>query len=107
MNEFNIGYIGPAKQIKMLGFDGFETFKIDDVTIGIRPKWISVKDEFPENGHYVLAFDGSDIFIVKFNRTSRAKKIEGYFSGSCECEDFNEITHWIPLPHTPKWKEND
>lgn len=39
--------IHPPKPLSFKGEVGCETYKIDENTIGMRPKWISVKDSFP------------------------------------------------------------
>jgi hypothetical protein len=55
-------------------------------------KWISVKDELPEDGEYVLGYyyNGCDIF--QFNG--------GFFLINLNRN--RDITHWQPLPNPPK-----
>lgn len=97
--------ISPDKPIIFKGNDGCETYKIDDYTIGVRPKWISVEDEKPKIGlehrylflngkgevTYGYAFDIEDERIVWINDMDR---------------ETNEIaTHWMPLPKPPGVKD--
>ena len=53
-------------------------------------KWISVKDELPENGYWLCYFDDGFISTVTM-------------SGDWELwDDSGEVTHWMPLPKPPK-----
>jgi hypothetical protein len=51
--------------------------------------WINVKDEMPENGHYMLT-DG-DIVISGL-------KLDG---GWLIPPQMNGVTHWMPMPMPP------
>ena len=56
-------------------------------------KWISVKDRFPDNeDNIILAYDG----CVGFGWYSHVQSV--FYSGAYA----REVTHWMPLPETPK-----
>ena len=65
-------------------------------------KWIKCSDRFPEHDQYSLCWDGTDIYLLKFEQRSdgRHKKRYGIFD-CCDDNYFNEITHWMPLPEPP------
>ena len=97
----------PCKPLSIQGIDGCETYKIDENTIGVRPKWISVKDRLPEcekclavcisekGKMYNMRHDGW------FRDTLYACRMHG--------EEFIieshgptlPATHWMPLPEFP------
>jgi hypothetical protein len=56
--------------------------------------WISVKDSLPDIGKDVLTYDGEYI-LVEYLLLD-----EDIFTWSCS--DFDDITHWMPLPEPPK-----
>ena len=60
-------------------------------------EWISVKDRLPENGKKVLVYckeNKNDYEIGAYSDTYR-----GFFvRQTC----YENITHWMPLPQTPK-----
>lgn len=64
-------------------------------------KWISVKDKLPEEGTDVLSCNikSKEIaidYIVKFESEPL-----GYI-WACRLQDeFNNVTHWMPLPELP------
>ena len=39
--------VKPTEPITLKGDPGYETYMIDETTFGVRPKWISVKQEMP------------------------------------------------------------
>lgn len=68
-------------------------------------EWISVKDKLPEPQEFVLAYNGSKIFVASRFHLGH----EEYFSPSiCTCCESDEheyhhaITYWMPLPEIPK-----
>lgn len=61
------------------------------------PKWISVDERLPEDGHRVVAIceNGmTGIMDYKDDGTPFAARILGHY--------FSNITHWMPLPEQPK-----
>lgn len=105
--------------------DGYETYKIDDNTIGIRPKWISCKDRLPKisynendqndtyTSHPVLVYCNERpgiqcvAYLVQeqdenswnFEELSWELYIPGN-GGEIIDRDFETFTHWMPLPST-------
>jgi|APCry1669189567_1035234.scaffolds.fasta_scaffold41436_1 hypothetical protein len=64
-------------------------------------KWISVKDQLPKKGEWVLLFDGEEYLIGKIpsgkipSGASNTNFHEWYLNccTSC-CFSFGEVTHW-------------
>ncbi len=68
-------------------------------------KWISVEDQLPHDGDYVLVYYFNDIEIYRFWTTSdKRRKIQdwGFEDPSGFCFESQKITHWMPLPEIPK-----
>lgn len=55
----NPGKAEPSKCLCIHAIDGYETYFIDDNTIGVRPTWFDVKD-CPKNAPVILT-DGDDV----------------------------------------------
>ena len=56
------------------------------------PQWISVEDELPEETQWVLVYGA----------TSELAPIDtSYFDSKSTWEELG-VTHWMPLPETPK-----
>ncbi len=66
-------------------------------------EWVSIKEKYPEKDKYVLCCDHKDLFILKFTESESGmeRKKVYYFTSSCECEYYEGITHWMPLPKHP------
>lgn len=65
-----------------------------------KPKWISVKDRLPEKGQQVLAYNPTDKeepFWVDYLFLNANKELRWDMG-------VNEVTHWMPLPESPKEK---
>jgi hypothetical protein len=93
----------PDKTISLVGCDGYESYKIDGSTIGIRPKWISVKDRLPEFDIHVLAHDTQRSYIC-FRREEIEYNEHWGICEDCDCSCqgcTGAITHWMPLPDPP------
>lgn len=78
----------------LTGMSGYETYFIDNHTIGVRPKWISVKEQIPAEWEKVLATDGIQIwidYVVMFSTTD-------YIWGSVMHNDQDRVKFWMPLP---------
>ncbi len=99
MNEIPIPEpVKPSQDIKIIGIEGYETYRIDDSSIGVRPKWISVKDRLPPDDEDVLV-NARQNGIYTAHLTIRNDWI-----CSCLCYEgsfLNNITHWMPLPEPP------
>lgn len=65
------------------------------------PQWISVEDEKPDIGQYVLVYhkDGN-MQCAQYSRSGYDDRdlwgLDYYYEGQ------GEITHWMPLPTNPK-----
>jgi hypothetical protein len=89
----------PQKPLSFLGSDGYETYVIDENTIGVRPKWISVEDRLPPDGQTVLIWSAGYIYQGWYEKTSL---ICGDFYDKDTCLIIENVTHWMPLPEPPK-----
>lgn len=63
-------------------------------------EWISVKDELPNVGDWVLVFtpvkEEGLIEIAMFDL------VEGFINPLMYMGSFKNVTHWMPLPEAPK-----
>jgi hypothetical protein len=97
----------PSNNINIIGIDGYETYKIDESTIGIRPKWISVKDK-PCELKECLAIVKSEKEKI-YNCYARGWFIDTIYSCRMDNGDFMieshgtrlPATHWMSLPPPP------
>ena len=66
------------------------------------PQWISVEDRHPKTGTRVLATDG--VFVGEAYRTSADtwRRYDGIAMRDCIG---SVVTHWMPLPETPKFAD--
>ncbi len=49
--------VSPCQPISIQGVEGYETYKIDESTIGVRPKWVSVKKQpAPKEGKFLFSY---------------------------------------------------
>ena len=66
------------------------------------PQWISVEERRPEPGKRVLATDG--VFVGEAYRTSADtwRRYDGIAMRDCLG---SIVTHWMPLPSTPKFAD--
>ena len=63
-------------------------------------KWISVKDELPEIGGYVVCIAKRNPFSRFMPMVARIEK-NGWVNPMTE-QYISEVTHWMPLPVPPK-----
>lgn len=108
----------PSRCLCIHALDGYETYKVDDHTIGVRPIWISVKDKLPLPYDWVLVFASTN-GTNEPNPMTLARLIPGHTiweflyeyadtSGAGVYQDLewpvkmDEITHWMPLPNPPE-----
>ena len=64
------------------------------------PQWISVKDELPEVGGYVVCIAKRNPFSRFMPMVARIEK-NGWVNPITE-QYISEVTHWMPLPEPPK-----
>jgi hypothetical protein len=62
-------------------------------------QWIEVKNALPDNNEWVLAFNGHDMCVcwIDIHNDSYV-----FMFGMGSQNQFKNVTHWIPLPETPK-----
>jgi len=66
-------------------------------------KWISVKDELPEEGLSVLVYDDyDDRFRVDHVRPYQEEKQRWHTAAG---PGWGYVTHWMPLPDQPEEKK--
>ena len=63
-------------------------------------EWISVDDEFPEVGGYVVCIAKRNPFSRLMPMVARIEK-NGWVNPITE-QYISEVTHWMPLPNPPK-----
>ncbi len=78
--------------------DGYETYAIDQFTIGVRPKWTPVENKLPEDHERVIVFDQELGVCMAYRRVD-----EWYYylgGDSSFGVPLFHVTHWMPLPST-------
>ena len=70
---------------------------IDGVTV---QEWISVNDELPKVGEYVVCMAKRNPFSRFMPMVARIEK-NGWVNPMTE-QYISEVTHWMPIPHPPK-----
>ena len=63
-------------------------------------EWISVYDELPETGGYVVCIAARNPFSRLMPMVARIEK-NGWVNPITE-QYISEVTHWMPLPEPPK-----
>ena len=63
-------------------------------------EWISVDDELPEAGEYVVCIAKRNPFSVFMPMVARIEK-NGWVNPITE-QYISEVTHWMPMPQPPK-----
>ncbi len=77
--------------------DGYETYAIDQFTIGVRPSWINVTNRLPEPDVMVLTY-GNHVDGVKIGYI--VSEVHPPLWSRVLYDDQCKITHWMPLPST-------
>jgi len=78
--------------------------------------WINIKDKLPEEDEDCICYDGNEVFSGWFKKKYPTWDHDGELSygenGICLNEtegsyiSISDITHWMPLPPTPKEKDD-
>ena len=63
-------------------------------------EWISVEDELPEVGGYVVCIAKRNPFSRFMPMVARIEK-NGWVNPITE-QYISDVTHWMPMPHPPK-----
>jgi hypothetical protein len=58
--------------------------------------WISIKEQQPEPGQFVLVYDGNEMSVMRTDTDA----IGWFVDGACE-RMFSGVTHWMLLPLPP------
>ena len=86
------------KQIKYVSVENAANILIDNgVTV---QEWISVKDNLPEAGGYVVCIAKRNPFSRFMPMVARIEK-NGWVNPITE-QYISEVTHWMPIPQPPK-----
>jgi hypothetical protein len=64
-------------------------------------EWISVKDRLPEIGQSIIFFCVDHIRAGKYYATFSDNSDLGFYDLCCNY-DFDNVTHWMPIPQFPK-----
>lgn len=72
----------------------------EEPSIELVKEWISVDDELPEVGEYVVCIAKRNPFSMFMPMVARIKK-NGWVNPITE-QYISEVTHWMPLPENPK-----
>lgn len=72
----------------------------EEPSIELAQKWISVDDELPEVGGYVVCIAKRNPFSRFMPMVARIEK-NGWVNPITE-QYISEVTHWMPLPQPPK-----
>lgn len=90
--------VQPEQPLSFCADEGYETYKIDDNTIGVRPVWIKMSDRLPAYNQEILAW--GPLLRSPYHMTFRKEFYNLWVEviiGSME-----NITHWMPLPKPPE-----
>jgi hypothetical protein len=85
---------------------GFEAGAESGAGAGGEDGWISVEDRLPEGGETVLAWAGDHIVLERW--MERHESPVGWCSVTIpigpawDDHEFEDITHWMPLPSAPR-----
>lgn len=76
---------------------------IDSIpTLTPQNEWVSVEDRLPASGQNVIATNGSDVGEAWYASLSRSWYRYNGLEWNRICR---EVTHWMPLPKSPKEDE--
>jgi hypothetical protein len=95
--------VEPKNYLCIDALDGYETYKIDENTIGVRPKWIEARKKTPRKDIPILILtefcEMPDVVIWLEDGTYGQP---GFFESNNEYEIKEEdITYWMPAPEPP------
>ncbi len=96
--------VEPQKCLCIHALDGFETYKIDDHTIGVRPFWHDAKRNPPRKDIPILVVTESCEMpdVVRWLEDGTYGQ-PGFFESNDEYETKEEdILFWMPAPDMPK-----
>lgn len=92
--------ITSSKCLCIHALDGYETYKIDEHTIGVRPIWFDAKKNPPDENEHVLVYDTTEGICRGYLSYGSWQHFPlGSFAGD-GC--LFSVTHWMQLPKAPK-----
>ena len=77
-----------------------DTDDVVKVFVPVRQEWISVEDELPEVGGYVVCIAKRNPFSRFMPMVARIEK-NGWVNPITE-QYISDVTHWMPLPLAPE-----
>ncbi len=69
---------------------------------GMRMEWIKCSDRLPEDRIDVLVYNGEACSVSSYLKEFYNKFGYHEWSHNEEQFNYNEVTHWMPLPQPPK-----
>ncbi len=96
--------VDPQKPLSIQGIDGYETYKIDENTIGVRPKWIEARNQPARKDIPILVLtEFSEMPDVVIWIEDGTYGQPGFFESNNEYETKEQdITYWMPAPEIPE-----
>lgn len=91
--------VSPSKCLCIHALDGFETYKINEHIIGVRPIWFDVNQKLPNENEHVLVYDTMEGICRAYHSYGSWNHFP---TGSFAADGclFN-VTHWMQLPKGP------
>jgi hypothetical protein len=101
--EFNKKLRGELEALEAIHFQDLEAYSNDlhkanaEITqLKVKTKWISIKEELPEDGQEILAWQNLEPHCV------RTTYLTHDFNGFKTVLIGSIVTHWMPLPEPPE-----
>jgi hypothetical protein len=94
---------GQGKCLCIHALDGFETYKIDIDTIGVRPIWYEVDQRRPPSMRDILLYAEGEIHVGWDEAVQPEEEPSFCISlrDSRSCMILEGVTHWTLLPKKP------
>ena len=107
MHEIEVSVCQPPKCLCIHALEGYETYKIDDHTIGVRLIWFDAKITPPRKDIPILVItEFSEMPDVVRWVQNGTYGIPGFFESNDEYETKEtNIIYWMPAPVMPKMEQ--
>jgi hypothetical protein len=99
----------PNKRLSIHAIDGYETYMVDDYTIGVRHIWFDAIKQPPIACVDVLLY-ADDRIVVGWNESTQPEEDPVYcvsLAYSRSATRLDDVTHWMHIPMKPENKENN